>query len=135
VIVVDTNVIAYLWLPGPNASVAEHMLRRDPEWCAPLLWRSEFRSVLTGLVRRKDLSIDSAVRTAAGAEHQLRGREYAVPSERVLRAAATSGCSPYDCEYVVLAEELGILLVTADKQVLEAFPDFSRSLKAAAEEL
>jgi predicted nucleic acid-binding protein len=134
VIVVDANVIAYLWLPGPNATLAEHLLRIDPEWGVPLLWRSEFRSVLAGLVRRKDMSVDLAVRTAASTERQFSGREYAVPSERVLRAAAASGCSPYDCEYVVLAELLGTALVTADKQVLKAFPDIARSLKDAVAE-
>jgi cob(I)alamin adenosyltransferase len=34
-----------------------------------------------------------------------------------------------DCEYVALAQELAVPLVTADKQVLRAFPDHTCSLK------
>ena len=127
-IVVDTNVIAYLWLPSAETARAERLLRSDADWCAPLLWRSAFRSVLTGFVRRGALSIDAALQTAADAEDHLRDREYAVPTDRVLRAAASSGCSPYDCEFVVLAEQLGVALVTADRQVLKSFPAIARSL-------
>ena len=38
---VDTNVIAYLWLPGKRTAAAERLLK---DWNAPLLWRSEFRN-------------------------------------------------------------------------------------------
>jgi predicted nucleic acid-binding protein len=52
------------------------------------------------------------------------GREYAVVSQRVvLHLAKESGCSAYDCEFVSLAMDLGIPLVTADRQVLRAFPN------------
>jgi predicted nucleic acid-binding protein len=134
VIVVDTNVIAYLWLPAPETPQAERLLQSDDTWCAPLLWRSEFRSVLVGCVRRGLLSLEAALRTAAEAEDHLRGHEYAVPGDRVLRAASASGCSAYDCEFVVLAEQLGVALVTADRQVLRAFPKIARALAQGAEE-
>jgi hypothetical protein len=41
-IVVDTNVIAYFWLPGVYTACAERALKKDNEWAAPILWRSEF---------------------------------------------------------------------------------------------
>jgi predicted nucleic acid-binding protein len=37
VIVVDTNVIAYLFLPGEQTAAARRTLQRDPRWAAPLL--------------------------------------------------------------------------------------------------
>ena len=50
------------------------------------------------------------------------GREAPVDSREVLELAQRSGCSTYDCEYVVLAAALGVRLVTSDKAVLKAFP-------------
>jgi len=37
--VVDSNVIAYLLIPGEHTSHAEQALRNDPHWVAPVLWR------------------------------------------------------------------------------------------------
>lgn len=51
----------------------------------------------------------------------LGGPEQAV-AERVLHLVASSACSAYNCEYVALAEELGVSLVTADRQLSHAFP-------------
>src|SRR5262245_3865477 len=113
-IVVDTNVLAYLWLPGVHTSAAEILLRRDPDWNAPLLWRSEFRNILAGCLRRRDLDLDDALRIAGEAERQMRGREYSVPTEEVLARVRDCDCSAYDCEFVVLAEALDVPLFTSD---------------------
>jgi predicted nucleic acid-binding protein len=48
-----------------------------------------------------------------------------VPSSDVLELAVSSGCSTYDCEFVVLARNLAIKLVTMDRKVLDAFPDLA----------
>lgn len=131
-IVVDTNVIAYLWLPGPFTATAEGVLAADAEWAVPLLWRSEFRSVLAGAVRRQALTLSRATQIAAAAEAQLQGKEFAVDSARVLSLASRSGCSAYDCEFVALAEALGTRLVSNDAAVLRAFPDVATRLQGFA---
>ena len=127
-IVVDTNVLAYLWLPGERTPQAEKLLRRDPDWNAPLLWRSEFRNVLAGCLRRGDLDLETALQIADEAEGQMRGREFSVPSSQVLARVAVSDCSAYDCEFVVLAEELSVPLVTSDEKLLRSFPSVARKL-------
>ena len=131
-IVVDTNVVAYLWLPGNLTGAAEQVLKRDAEWAVPLLWRSAFRSILTGAVRHKTLSLDRATAIAAAAEEHLRHREFAVESSDVLALAIPSGCSAYDCEFVALANDLGVGLVTNDREVLRAFPGVAVPLRQFA---
>jgi predicted nucleic acid-binding protein len=122
VIVVDTNLLVYLFVRGSRTGEAEAVVRRDGSWAAPWLWRSEFRSALLGLVRRGDLLSEQAVRLADEAEGWMEGREYTVPSAQVLSLAVESRCSAYDCEFVAVARNLGTSLVTVDDQVLKAFP-------------
>lgn len=95
-IVVDTNVIAYLWIPGDWTTTAERLLRDDPEWCAPLVWRSELRNVLVGYLRRGWLDLATTQRIADQAESHLAGHEYTVASASVLARAAASRCSAYE---------------------------------------
>jgi predicted nucleic acid-binding protein len=122
VIVVDTNVTAYLWLPGDLTAAAENLLAVETEWAVPLLWRSEFRSVLVGAVKKKVCRLDRAAAIAAAAEQHFKGREFGVETTHVLTLASASGCSAYECEFVALARDLGVPLITNDRQVLKAFP-------------
>ena len=48
----------------------------------------------------------------------------------VFRLVEQSGCTTYDIEYVLLARELGLPLVTADAEVVQAFPDIALGLDA-----
>jgi predicted nucleic acid-binding protein len=128
-IVVDVNLVVYLVLGGPERALAQRVLERDSVWAAPLLWRSEFRNVLATFMRHRELSVSDAWRAHELADALLNGQEFSVPSERVLALVAASPCSAYDCEYVALAEELAVPLITADRQLLRAFSDRAISPK------
>ena len=65
-IVVDTNVIAYLLLPYEFSAQADALYNRDPDWAAPIFWRSEFRNLLAGYLRRKALTFDEAEKVQSG---------------------------------------------------------------------
>ena len=127
-IVVDTNVLAYLLLPGERSDAAESLLERDPEWAAPVLWRSELRQVLATYLQRGDLSLDACTELWSRANALLDGRQHLVPTRTVLELALDSGCSAYDCEYVALAKLLAVPLVTEDRALLGAFSDVARPL-------
>ena len=127
-IVVDTNVVAYLLLPGPQTEAAEALLQAHPTWAAPSLWRSEWRNVLCGYLRRGSLSLEQVIALQEQAETLVIGHEEPVGSDAVLRLAAGSGCSAYDCEFVAAAQQLNAPLITADRALLRAFPATARSL-------
>lgn len=121
-IVVDSNVLAYLYLPGEYTAIAETLLEHDPDWAAPLLWRSEFRNVLAGYMRRGDLTFVQACSLQREAESLMAGSEFELDSLGVLELVRDSVCSAYDCEFIALAARLNTKLVTMDKKLLRAFP-------------
>ena len=129
-IVVDTNVVAYLYLPGDHTEKAEALLEQDPDWAAPLLWRSEFRNILARYMRRKTLTFEAARDVQLEAENLLAGAEHEVDSRLVLELVRDSDCSAYDCEFVALAMTLGAKLVTMDTKLLKAFPKYAVALTA-----
>ena len=129
-IVVDTNILAYLYLPGEHTSSAEKLLARTDAWAVPVLWRSEFRNILAGCLRRNTLSFEHAIALQLEAESLMAGNEYEVDSRKVLELVRDSNCSAYDCEFVALAQSLNTHIVTADKKILQAFPDTAISLRA-----
>jgi predicted nucleic acid-binding protein len=128
-IVVDTNVIAYLFIPGVHTTSAENALRQDQDWASPLLWRSEFRNVLAGYLRRKLMAFDTALQIMEQAESLLKKLEHSVSSFKVLELVGRSKCSAHDCEFVALAQDLSVPLVTSDNRILNSFPDLTVSLK------
>ena len=129
-IVVDSNIIAYLYLPGELTARAETLMENDPDWAAPLLWRSEFRNILAGYMRRKTISFDQACDLQNEAESLLAEAEFEVDSATVLTLVRDSECSAYDCEFITLAIQLGTKLVTMDKKLLRAFPQHATALTA-----
>jgi len=122
-IVVDTNLIAYFFLHGEYSDLAEKAFRKDSQWVAPLLWRSEFRNVVLKCIKEGYIKFEDAVQIVGEAENLMMAREYTLRSIDVLRLAASANCSAYDAEFVVLAQELGIPLVTMDKLILITFPE------------
>lgn len=128
-IVVDTNVIAYFWINGANTKFTENLLKKDSNWIAPFLWRSEFRNVLAGYLRKNLLTLDKALRLMSAAEEQLNNNEYLVTSDLVMNLVSLSSCSVYDCEFVALAKDFNINLVTSDKKIVKEFPSIAIPLK------
>ena len=120
-IVVDTNIIAYLLMPGEHTDAARRVYEVDPVWVAPMLWRSEFRNVLATTMRERNLALPRARELMEVASELMWDGEYEVQSGDVLNLAAESGCEAYDCEFVALALDLAVPLVTADRKLVRAF--------------
>lgn len=127
-IVADTNIISYLFLPTSYSEKASQLYRVDPEWAAPELWRSEFRNVLALYLRQNVISLTEALALQDEAESLMIDREFTLPSVAVMNLVASSNCSAYDCEFVALARQLSVKLVTQDKKLLREFPETAMSL-------
>lgn len=122
-IVVDTNIIHYCWVHGQNTEIAQAVRQKDPEWHAPILWRSELRNVLTAYLRRGLLTRLQIAGILGVADLALAEREHIISDDLVLDVVASSTLTAYDAEFVALAVALSVPLVTADRAVLKAFPE------------
>ena len=121
-IVADSNLIAYLLIPGDKSAIADEVFLKDPDWAVPLICRSEIRNILSLYMRHEKMSLHQAQATMEKAERLWREHEYSVPSNDVLELTHKHNVTAYDGEFVVLAQELGVTLVTFDKAVKKMFP-------------
>jgi len=124
-IAVDTSVIASLWVPNDMEELAYQVLRKDPDWVAPLLWRSELRNVLALYLRKNILELSTVLLSMQEAEKLMEPNAYEVNSTQVLHLVHNSSCSSYNCEFVALADDLGIKLVSFDKQICREFSEIA----------
>jgi predicted nucleic acid-binding protein len=129
-IVSDTNLIACLLVDGPFKREAQAVYEKDPDWVAPPLWRSEFRHVLIQSLRHGLSTLPDVLELMELAGDLMGGREIESNSTRILRLAADSGCSAYDCEFVALAQDLGISMVSSDRALIAKFKPTVVSLKS-----
>ena len=130
-IVVDTNILLYLYLPGAHTDDCIQLLERDPEWASPSLWRSEFCDTLLLYLRKKLITQAFAAKAVKAAGQLIAQREYVPASVSVIELAMQSNCTYYDCEFDAVARSHSTTLVTQDRALLKAFPDDAMSLADA----
>jgi len=121
-IVADANTLAYVWFPSNHREAIFKLLHFDQKWAAPLLWKSEFRSIAMAYLRKKYYTPQQITDIVTKAEAMMQGNSHEIKSISVLQLAQESGCTAYDCEYVSLAYDLNVRLITYDKQLLREFP-------------
>lgn len=129
-IVVDTNVVAYLLIEGERTASARELWRQDSDWQLPELWRHEFLNVLATYARLGGAPVQDAENIWWAACDLLGGGLHAVDMSAALRLAVEAKVSAYDAQFVVLAQLLGVKLVTEDKHLLALFADLAVSLQA-----
>lgn len=130
-IVADTNLIVYLFITGDQTTLAQDVLAKDPHWIVPPLWQSEFRNVLAGYIRQ-GMNLSQANAIMRDAILTLENRQVIPSSEKIFDLISKSDCTAYDCEFIALAQQLDIALVTADQQLRKRFPDSTISLEEFA---
>ncbi len=131
-IVVDTNVVAYAVIPGDKTEAALAVAQQEPDWVAPHLWRSELRNVLATALRVGRIDVDSALAAFAAAVELVEDVDVESSTQACLEIAERGGISGYDAEFILVAEQMGLKLVTADRRLARAFPERTIDLEEFA---
>lgn len=130
VLVVDTNIVAYLLIEGDRTRDAQALYALDPEWRSEAFLLIEFSNILATCERSKDLARSQAEALLATAESRLRGL-IALPHRVALEHARRFGVSACDARFLAVAEKLRSPLVTEDARLRAAAPSLTRSLDEA----
>lgn len=129
-IVVDVNVVAYFLIEGEKTGSARDLLRRDPDWRLPALWRHEYLNVLATYAREGGATVAEARTLWRRAVELFGAREQGVDMESALVLATENRISAYDAQYIALARQLQTVCVTEDRRLLEMFPSLTRTMQA-----
>ncbi|MCK5200021.1 MAG: type II toxin-antitoxin system VapC family toxin [Spirochaetales bacterium] len=127
-IVVDTNILSYFFLDTVYSEKAVTLFRQESIWYAPYLWKNEFRNVLSLYLRKGLITIEDAFFIMEKAELLMEGNEFYITSRHILTLVNESNCSAYDCEFVALAQQLNVKLITEDKKIISEFKDIAVNL-------
>ena len=129
-VVVDTNILAYLLIKGDRTADAQALFTRDAEWRSEGFVLIEFSNILAIYQRAGALSRSVAETMLTTAGRVVSGLVN-LPHGRALKLAAEFGVSAYDARFLGAAQSLGARLVTEDARLRTAAPALTRSLAEA----
>jgi predicted nucleic acid-binding protein len=120
-LVVDASVAVMWFVPEPHSITAKEILTRDGTMHAPDLFRAEVVSVLCRKIQLNELKTDEG-REALNAFLQLPVQYHATADLLVpaFEVALVSRQYVYDCVYLILAAQLNVRMVTADRRFYKA---------------
>jgi len=122
VIVVDVNVIAYLLIAGEKTAEARAMRELDADWLVPDLWRDEFLNILSTYVRHGGTNLETATALWLSAVALFERKDSTPDPITTLHLAARHQLSAYDAQYLVVATDHDVRLITEDRAMLKAAP-------------
>lgn len=133
-LVVDTNVLAYLLIAGDQTKAAQALFARDDDWHTEPFALIELSNLLATACRSRGLALSTARRLLDTADELLRGRLHAVSHVTALTVARELSISAYDARFVAVAQQLDRTLVTEDVRLRRAVPNSTVSIAMAAAE-
>jgi predicted nucleic acid-binding protein len=132
-IVVDASIVSFLLIEGELTEEARALYRIDSEWITPPILNHEMLAILTEV---GSLEGDAAAMIELWRQVRLLvGSRQQIPDPvRSLRRGVESGISGYDAQYLALAEQLSLPLITEEEALLQAAPSRAVSLRSYLEE-
>ena len=130
-LIVDTNVLAYLLIEGDHTATARLLHRRDDDWRSEAFIMIEFTNLLTASIAARRMNLVLAQRFLADATSLLHGKLALIPHDSVLSLAVQYRVTAYDARFLALAQQLDCRLVTEDAKLRAAAPKLTQSLAEA----
>jgi predicted nucleic acid-binding protein len=127
VVLVDTNVLAYLLIDGDHTAAAQDLYTRDSDWQSEAFVLVELTNILTTYTRTGALLPEQGTRLLAEAETLLSPLP-SVSNQEAYETATEFGISAYDARFITLARQMKSKLVTEDAKLRKAVPDWTVSL-------
>jgi predicted nucleic acid-binding protein len=130
-LLVDTNVVAYLLIQGEHTKAAQQLRSRDPDWRSEAFLLVEFTNVLVSSIATKRMTMLQAEDLLAKVTALFDGKLARMAHASVLATAVRHRVSAYDARFLALAHQLGSRLVTDDARLRAAAPALTQSLAEA----
>ncbi len=130
-VLIDTNVLAYLLIDSEFTATSQRLRRRDPDSRSEAFILIEFTNVLALQIAVRSITIEAAQSLLTKATTVLSNRLAQVAHNDVLAMASRFGVTAYDARFLVLAHQSGLRLVTEDAKLRNAAPGLTQSIEEA----
>ncbi len=130
-ILVDTNIIAPLYMRSARSEAVTELFTRDAVWRTEPLALIELSNVLITYERARYITAATARDCLNRAAAFLQPQLFRVSHQAALDAALRYGTTAYDARFLALAQQLGQRLVTEDAKLRAAAPRLTQSLTEA----
>ena len=127
-VLVDTNVIAPLYVRSARTEAVEELFARDAVWRTEPLALIELSNVLITYERSRYITAATARDCLNRAAAFLQPHFFRVSHQAALEAALDYRVTAYDARFLALADQLGIRLITEDARLRAAAPALTQSL-------
>jgi predicted nucleic acid-binding protein len=130
-LLVDTNIIAPLFVHSARSSAVEELRARDGIWLTEPFALIEFTNLLATYERARYITAAIGRQCLSRAEAFLQPHFFSVTHEAALEFALRYRTTGYDARFLALADQLGSRLVTEDARLRAAAPALTQSLVEA----
>lgn len=130
-LLIDTNVLAYLLIEGEQTLAARNLREYDSDWRSETLILVEFSNVLASSIAIRGLRLAIAQKLLSNAMQLLGHRLARISHADALRVAAEFGTTAYDARFLALARQTGVKLVTEDRQLRRMASRLTQSISEA----
>ena len=127
-VLVDTNVIAPLYVRSARTEAVEELFARDAVWRTEPLALIELSNVLVTYERSRYITAATARDCLNRAAAFLQPHLFRVSHQAALEAALDYRVTACDARFLALADQLGIRLITEDARLRAAAPALTQSL-------